>query len=559
MNLLRASAFLMTLLASAGFAADVPAQTLVSAKAIYTMDASQKQVQAFVFDSDGALLALGELEELAQRYPDAVRQDFPEHTIIPGLIDAHGHLLNLGQFLQDVDLLATKSKAEVIARLQQRASELPADAWLLGRGWDQNDWPKAEFPTASDLDAAFPDRPVWLERVDGHAGWANSIALKRATRALDGDWQVTGGEIRRDAKGRASGVLIDAAMQFVQAAVPALDDAARARLLRRATKEAVRFGLTGVHDAGTDLASYRALEQMASAGDLPLRVYAMADGDNAAVATLCAGPVDGATSARWRHSSGRLQMRAVKLYIDGALGSRGAALLKPYSDEPNNSGLLFETAEQLQAKIARARSCGLQVAVHAIGDRGNRVVLDAFAAAGAQSAERHRIEHAQVIHPDDFARFKQIGLIASVQPTHATSDMPWAQARIGALRVRGAYAWQSLRANQVPLALGSDFPVEAVNPMLGLYAAISRADLSGKPEKGWLPAQKLSREEALYGFTVGAAHAGFMEREVGSLVVGKRADFVVLNGDPMQVKPIDIAKLRVLRTVVDGRVSYAAD
>jgi predicted amidohydrolase YtcJ len=559
MNLSRHSVFLMTLFVSASFAADVPAQTLVSAKAIYTMDEGQKQVKAFVFDAGGALLALGDAEELAQRYPEAVRQDFPEHTIIPGLIDAHGHLLNLGQFLQDVDLLATASKAEVIARLQQRASELPADAWLLGRGWDQNDWPKAEFPSASDLDQAFPDRPVWLERVDGHAGWANSVALKRATRALDGDWQITGGEVRRDTKGRASGVLIDAAMQFVQAAVPALDDAARARLLRRASKEAVRYGLTGVHDAGTDLASYRALEQMASAGELPLRVYALADGDSAAFATLCAGALDGATPNQWRHSSGRLQMRAVKLYIDGALGSRGAALLKPYSDEPNNSGLLFETAEQLQAKIARARSCGLQVAVHAIGDRGNRVVLDAFAAAGAAPAERHRIEHAQVIHPDDFARFKQIGLIASVQPTHATSDMPWAQARIGALRLRGAYAWQSLRANQVPLALGSDFPVEAVNPMLGLYAAISRANLSGKPDKGWLPTQKLSREEALYGFTVGAAHAAFMEREVGSLVVGKRADFVVLSGDPMLVKQIDIAKLRVLRTVVDGRVSYAAD
>ena len=526
--------------------------TLLHNARIHTLDAQGQVVRAMVWDSRGRLLGLGELDDMAERYPQAARIDADGATVVPGLIDAHGHLVNLGHGLLRANLAGAASKEDVIQRLQAHADDLPEGAWLLGRGWDQTRWPGGEFPTAADLDAHFPDRPVWLERVDGHAAWGNSAALAFASRPLEGDWQPEGGRILRDAAGRPTGVFIDAAEALINAAIPRPSAAVEELALEKALQEAVRFGLTGVHDAGVSLRQLGLYRRFADQGRLPLRVYAMANGDAEALDALCA-------MGLYAHPGGRLEMRAVKFYIDGALGSRGAALIEDYSDEPGNRGLLLAEPSAFEAMLAKARDCGVQVATHAIGDRGNRVVLDGFErvlGAAASSDHRWRIEHAQVVSLEDIPRFSSLGVIASMQPTHATSDMRWAQDRLGPSRLAGAYAWRRMVEAGARLALGSDFPVEEVDPVLGLHAAATRQDARGWPEGGWLASQRLSLDEALRGFTLQAAHAGFAETEVGSLEVGKRADFVLLSKPIDGLAPADVLGLRVESTWVDGRRVY---
>lgn len=523
--------------------------TLLMDARIHTLDAESPLAEAMVWDTGGQLLAVGSEDELRLRFPEAQRLSLGGRDVVPGLIDAHGHLMNLGHALLRANLVGATSKAEIVQRLQKHAQDLPAGAWLLGRGWDQTLWPDAEFPTARDLDAHFPDRPVWLERVDGHAGWGNSLALAVSKRDLSGDWQPEGGRILRDDQGQPTGVFIDSAEQFIVESIPAPSDEVNALAFERALAEAVRFGLTGVHDAGVSLKQLALYRRFADSGRLPLRIHAMANGDAEALDALCA-------MGHYRHPSGRLQMRSVKLYIDGALGSRGAALLRDYSDEPGNRGLLFAEPPAFEKLLAKAQACGVQVAAHAIGDRGNRVVLDGMERVLGQargSDHRWRIEHAQVVALSDIPRFAELGVIASMQPTHATSDMRWAQARLGEDRLAGAYAWRRMLESGARLALGSDFPVEAVDPVLGLHAAATRQDARGWPEGGWLAAQKLSLMEALRGFTLDAAHAGFAEAEVGSLSPGKHADFVVLSHALEDLAPASILQLRVESTWVDGQ------
>lgn len=530
------------------------AETVVSAARIHTMDAATPVVQALAFDDAGTVLALGDADALLQRYPGARHIDAGDATIIPGLIDAHGHVADLGWLRLSADLTDTTSREDVLARLREFAERTPGDGWIIGIGWDQNDWPEKRFPTAADLDAAFPERPVWLYRIDGHAGWANSAALRATGRDLAGDWQVDGGLIERDAAGKPTGILVDAAMSLVDRARPAATQDQRMRALELGMREAVANGLTGVHDAGISLDELQAYRQLADQDRMPLRVSAMAKGNGDALDALC-------RDGLYRHPSGRLQMRAVKLMVDGALGSRGAALLEDYSDAPGNRGLMVTSAEQLAVAGKKAKECGVQVATHAIGDRGNRVVLDMYRdALGKDAAGDHRwrIEHAQVLSAEDMPRLAALHVIASMQPTHATSDMPWAEERLGAERIVGAYAWRSLRDLGVPLALGSDFPVESVQPRLGLYAAVARAGLDGQPAGGWQPGQRLTAWEALRGFTRDAAFAGFEEDAVGSLSVGKRADFVVVDGDPLAMDAAGLATLRVLATHVDGQAVYEA-
>lgn len=544
-------AALLALAAGPLAAADV---TVLIAHRIHTMDAAQPQAHALAFDADGKILAVGEAGALLVRYPDARRLDVGDATVVPGMIDAHGHVAGLGMSLLQVNLDGTRSKAEILDRLRAFAAGLPAGAWLTGRGWDQNDWEERSFPTAADLDAAFPDRPVWLRRVDGHAGWANAAAMRAVKRDLGGNWQPEGGVIRRDAAGRPSGVFIDNAMGLVDAVVPAADAAAMERALTLGMQAAVAHGLTGVHDAGIPLEELRAYQRLADRGQLPLRIYAMADGDHAALDWLCANGL-------YRHPSGRLQMRAVKLFADGALGSRGAALLQDYSDDPGNRGLLVTSPEAMAMATAKAHRCGVQVATHAIGDRGIRMTLDAYAnALGDDRGRDHRwrIEHVQVLAPEDLPRLVQLHLVASMQPTHATSDMPWAEDRVGPQRIVWAYAWRKIRDAGIHLALGSDFPVESVDPRLGLYAAVTRSDASGQPAGGWYPDEKLTAFEALRGFTLEAAYAGFAENEVGSLAPGKRADFVVLAQDPLAVPDAELRTLTVKATYVDGKPVYEA-
>jgi hypothetical protein len=531
---------------------------VVTAKRVHTSDPARPVVEAMAWDAQGRILAVGGASELLARYPDAKRIDAAGKTVIPGLIDAHGHVMGLGYALMRADLVDARDKAEVIARLRAFEQQLPPNAWLLGGGWDQNDWPGKTFPTAADLDAAFPDRPVWLERVDGHAGWANSAALRaaaaKAPRPLDGDWQPDGGRIER-IDGQPSGVFIDAAMALVGAVVPAPDASYRRQALEKATQAAVRNGLTGVHDMGVSRADLALMKQLADERRLPLRIEAYADGDSDALDDLC-------STGLYRHAGGRLQMRGVKLYADGALGSRGAALLEDYSDDPGNRGLLVTEPAALESAMRKARGCGVQVATHAIGDRGNRLVLDAYQRVlgdAAKTDHRWRIEHAQVVAPEEFPRFAALGVIASMQPTHATSDMPWAQDRLGPVRITGAYAWQRLQGSGVKLALGSDFPVESVDPRRGLHAAVTRQDAHDHPAGGWRAEERLSASEALRGFTADAAWAAHDEASVGRLAPGLRADFVILNEDPLAIPGEQLDDLHVRSTWVDGKAVYEAE
>jgi len=542
------------LLAAAGSPAAQDGVTLVTASRIHTMDTARPMATAMAYGADGRILAVGQADALAKQYPRARRVDVGNATVVPGLIDAHAHIGGLGLAMLSADLVGTRDKAGILQRLRVHEQTLKPGEWLVGGGWDQNDWPQQRFPSAADLDAAFPDRPVWLSRVDGHAGWANSAAIRAVRRDLSGDWQPDGGRIDRDAAGKPTGLFIDNAMLLVEQARPAMSEATAEHALEIAMRAAAEQGLTGVHDAGITLAELGRYQRLADRGRMPLRISAMADGDSAALESLC-------RNGLYRHPSGRLQMRAVKLYADGALGSRGAAMLEDYSDDHGNRGLMVMSPAQLAAATAKAKRCGVQVATHAIGDRGNREALDAYATAlgtDAASDHRWRIEHAQILSAQDLPRLAGLRVIASMQPTHATSDMPWAEDRVGAQRIAGAYAWRQLRDSGARLALGSDFPVERVDPRLGLQAATTRADGEGKPVGGWFPGEKLTAFEALRGFTLDAAHAGFAEAEVGSLVAGKRADFVVLAADPLASPEARLKEIAVLATYVDGKPVFEA-
>ncbi|AKC85872.1 amidohydrolase [Pseudoxanthomonas suwonensis] len=534
--------------------------TVLTAARIHTEDRARPQVTAIAWDGQGRILATGAARDLRRQFPGARHVDAGKATVVPGLIDAHAHLMELGYALMQADLTGAASKDEIIERLRAFAATAPADAWIGGWGWDQNRWPEQQFPTAADLDAAFPDRPVWLVRIDGHAGWGNSAALRAAealagARPLAGDWQPDGGRIVRDGA-QATGVFVDAAMRLVERAIPAPTAAYREEALKRALDAAVSNGLTGVHDMGVSRADLALMRRFADEGRLPLRIDAYADGNREALADLC-------EHGLYRHPGGRLQMEGVKLYIDGALGSRGAALLADYSDEPGNRGLLVTDPTAFAAAVYKARDCGVQVASHAIGDRGNRLVLDtyeqALAGAGVRPDHRWRVEHAQVVATEDIPRFAQLRLVASMQPTHATSDMPWAGDRLGPDRLDGAYAWRRFLDLGVPLALGSDFPVEQVDPRLGLFAAVNRTDRDGHPPGGWLPGQKLTAAEALRGFTATAAWAGHDEAQVGRLAPGLRADFVVLDRDPLAIPAAELDDLQVRSTWVDGQPIYTAE
>jgi predicted amidohydrolase YtcJ len=530
-----------------------PVVTVLHNATIYTAAVDQPVAEALAFEG-GRLLAVGTESDLLAAYPQAERIDAAGRTVLPGLIDAHGHLMNLGASLMVADLVGTSSLGETIERLEAFASGLPTGGWLVGRGWDQNNWPGATFPSAADLDRAFPEIPVYLVRVDGHAAWVNTAALERAP-VLASAADPAGGRIVRDASGAPTGILIDTAMRFVADEIPPASPAEARLALDLALAETTKYGLTGVHDAGVDLAMVALFREAIDEGRFPLRLYAMIGGPGVTLDHFCEqGP-----EYDYR---GRLAVRSIKLYTDGALGSRGAALLADYSDEPGNHGLLMYEPDDYAAVVGRAMACGLQVNTHAIGDRGARLVLDTYEEllnASADGDGRHRMEHAQVVAPEDFPRFASLGVIASVQPIHATSDMGWAEERLGSERIRGAYAWRTLVNSGARLALGSDFPVEPVNPLLGFHAAITRQDASGEPPGGWYPDEALTRDEALRGFTIDAAYAGFMEDEVGSLEPGKRADFVIVDRDIMRVPADEVLASRVMATFLDGEAVFVRE
>jgi predicted amidohydrolase YtcJ len=445
-------------------------------------------------------------------------------TLIPGLIDGHGHVMGLGMGALLLDLSDTNSLAEAQARIAAYAAANPTPRWIVGRGWNQERWGLGRFPTAADLDAAVADRPVWLERVDGHAGWANGAAMREAgiTAASQAP---QGGRIERTGR-NPNGIFVDAAMSLIERTVPPPLPIQRDRALARAQDILLSFGLTSVADMGTSAEDWAVMRRAGDAGRLNVRILSYASGIDNLLA------VAGTRPTPWLYDS-RLRMVGVKLYLDGALGSRGAWLKAPYRDAPGQRGLPLVSDTVLKNLMSRAAMDNFQVAVHAIGDQANAVLLDAIEELSDtyKGDRRWRIEHAQIVDPADLPRFGRHGIIASMQPTHETSDWRMAEARMGVERLRGSYAWRSMLDNSVPLAFGSDFPVESPNPFPGLAAAISREDGEGNPPGGWLPQQRLSLVEAFAAFTRGAAFAGFAEDRLGTLEVGRMADFIFIDRD----------------------------
>ncbi len=527
------------------------ADTVVDNVRGYTLDATGqvREFESLAFGDSGRVIVAGTRAQAAKLTPGASHLDGGGSTLLPGLIDAHGHLMSLGEALTSLDLRDTRSLGEALQRIAAHAQGHPEPAWIRGSGWNQELWKLGRFPDHTELDQVTGDRPAWLERVDGHAGWANSAAL-RAAGIVQASVDPSGGHIERDAGGHPTGVLVDAAMNLVTRVLPPRSDAESRRALDAALAQLRGFGLTSIHDMGIGVAEDALYREYADHDRLTTRVYAAIDGVGPAFAQLSArGPLES-------YAADHYALRAVKLYADGALGSRGAALLQPYSDRPDSRGSLFLSDTEMQARIAQAARAGYAVSVHAIGDAANRQVLDAFGQLAHElpvRSARHRIEHAQVVAVEDLPRFASLGVIASMQPTHATSDLNMAEDRIGAERMRGAYAWRTLLGQGARLACGSDFPVESANPFFGLHAAVTRETSDGQPAGGWYPEQSMSLKEAFRCFTLDAAYAAHQETVLGSLEPGKWADFILIDRDLFHMNPHEIRAIQVQQTWVGGR------
>ena len=528
---------------------------IVTNARIYTVDDSRPFVSAMAVRGGRVAFVGDERGAMTLRGPQTRVLDLGGRTVIPGMVDSHGHVANLGSALANVDLVGSTSVDDVIARVVAKVAGRPAGEWIVGRGWDQNRWGDTRFPSHDKLTAAVPNNPVVLTRVDGHASYMNRKAMELAgiTAAMkDPD----GGQILRDANGNPTGVFVDNAMGLVSRVMPALTRDEVKRNVLAAIAEAQKWGLTGVHDAGSSEQVLGIYDELGKAGQMNFRMYAMFSGGRSESPALdriiATGPKSGL-------NGGTLWIRSIKLYSDGALGSRGAALLDPYSDDASNSGLLVSDPKFIEAVSVKALKAGFQVNTHAIGDRGNRVTLDAFEAALKQvpvADHRFRIEHAQIINYADIPRFAQLGVIPAMQASHQTSDMYWAGARLGTHRLPGAYAWRALLNTGVVIPNGSDFPVEFVNPLLSFHAAISRQDANDWPAAGWYPEQVMTREEALKSMTIWPAYSAFQENELGSLTPGKYADFTVLDQDIMRVPAPLVLKTRVVSTWVGGKLVF---
>jgi predicted amidohydrolase YtcJ len=529
-------------------AAAEPADLILTGGAVLTMSAAAPRAEALAVRA-GHVVAVGAAADVrALAGPRTRVIELHGETVTPGLVDAHCHLYGLGVAKESLALRGSPSPEAAAALVAGAVKARAEGEWITGRGWDQNLWSSKEFPRHDVLDAAAPKHPVALERVDGHAIWANAAALRIAGIGRDTP-DPPGGKILRDAAGDPTGVLIDHAMDLLDSKMPSGAPEARERRILAAAAEAVEAGLTGVHEMGIDDGTIAAYRKLAAEGRLPIRVHAYLGGEGR-VASLASRTPDADPDG-----TAMFVLRGVKLFADGALGSRGAALLAPYSDDPKNSGLSLATAEELRRGAAAAASSGFQLAVHAIGDRGNREVLDAFASVGPRARElRFRVEHAQVLAPEDIGRFASLGVIASMQPTHATSDMPWAGARLGPERLKGAYAWRSVLATGAHLAFGSDFPVEETSPLLGIYAAVTRQDAHGDPPAGFLPEQRLTLDEALRAFTVEPAYAAFAESRRGTIAPGMVADVTVFDRALTPDEGLLAAKARLV--IVGGKIVY---
>jgi predicted amidohydrolase YtcJ len=532
--------------------AERPAELVLVNANVITLEDARPRASALAIRG-GRIVAVGGPADVRPFQGTTTRRiDLKGQTVVPGLTDAHVHVENIGTALESLDLVGARSLDEALARVRRGTASAAAGDWVLGRGWDQNDWPDKSFPTAAALDTASGDHPVYLTRVDGHAGWANSRAL-----AVAGITAATpdppGGRILRDAQGAATGVLVDAAQALVRRQIPPPTRDARKRRLAAGLRAAAAAGLTSVHDAGVDLETVALYKELLAEAPLPARVYVMLRGPEEFLAK------GGSLKPEIGLGDGQLTVRAIKAVADGALGSRGAWLLAPYSDEPGKTGLRTVEPPAFRELLTRAIAQGFQVNTHAIGDAANRFVLDAYQEAfgGKPGApHRFRVEHAQVIAPADVPRFKALGVIPSMQPTHCTSDMYWATERVGPERARGAYLWKTFLREGVPVPAGSDAPVESIAVVPGLHAAVTRQDAKGWPEGGWHPEERVTALEALRMFARDAAWAAFEEQHRGTIAVGKRADLTVLDRDITAIPPAEILAARIALVLVGGRVVH---
>jgi predicted amidohydrolase YtcJ len=538
-----------TVLIAASLVGTVRAETVIVRNVHGITPVGQKGLQEFsvLIIKDGRVKQLTNSPDIAAE-KDTTIIDGGGKYVLPGLTDAHGHVLGLGELKLQADLRGTTSLDDALARIRKHMAANPGSSWVIGRGWNQVLWKEKRFPTARELDAVVADRPAVMTRVDGHATWLNTAALKAAgITASTADPQ--GGQIVRDTSGQATGVLVDKAEALIEKRIPPANDLEVKRQLLAAMNEVASLGMTGVHDAGIDARTYGLYRDLAGQGRLPIRIYAMLRDSPEDRKLMQSGP-------RMPEFDDHLQLRAVKAWADGALGSRGAALMQDYSDQAHHRGLMMYTREQMQELATLTASKGWQLNVHAIGDAGNRLVLDTLETMLTKEqrhALRPRIEHAQVIALDDIKRFARLEVIASIQPTHATSDMNMAEDRLGPQRIQGAYAWRKLIDAGVRLAGGSDFPVELPNPFYGLYAAVTRQDREGRPPGGWYPQEKLTREEALRLFTTDAAYAAHMEHATGSLEPGMWADFIIVDRDYFKIPESEIDDIKVISTYVAGK------
>ena len=531
----------------AGTAIPAQADTLIDNVDGWTLDPGG-EIQRFtglLIGDDGRVERLLRRGERRPERPD-FRVDGEGQVLMPGLIDAHGHVMGLGFAAMTLDLSETRSLDEALAAIRAYAAENPGLPWIMGTGWNQERWGLGRFPTAAELDSAVGNRPVWLERVDGHAGWANSAAM-RAAEVTPTTRAPAGGRIE-SAGGRPSGIFIDAAMSLIERARPEPLARDRDRALQLAQQRLLSQGVTAVADMGTSIEDWQAYRRAGDAGTLRLRIISYAAGIDQMALIAGSGPTP------WLYQD-RLRMVGVKLYLDGALGSRGAWLLAPYADAPTQRGLPILSESALRNRVVRATMDGFQVAMHAIGDAANREALNTVAeiAPSFPGDHRWRIEHAQVIAPSDLPRFAALGVVASMQPVHQTSDRTMAEARLDPARLAGAYAWRTLANSGARLALGSDFPVESPDPFAGIAAAMTREGADGQPFGGWRPEEALSREAAIAGFTLGGAYAARAEDRIGSLVPGMRADFLLVGTDITMASPAAIRSVQVNETWVNGQ------
>jgi len=527
-----------------------PADLVLVNGTMLTMDPLMPQATGMAI-RNGRIVAVGNDKQMKQYVgPKTRRIDLKERGVTPGLVDAHAHLVGLGAAREQIDLRGTKTEQGVAAKVAKAAATRKKGEWITGRGWDQTLWSPAKFPHHRTLDKLVADHPVAIRRVDGHATWANKRAMDLAG-ITDKTPDPKGGRILRDADNKPTGVFIDTAASLISKHIPAAAPALIRRRILAAAKYAVSLGLTGVHEMGIGSTTAGIYAELAKQNKLPLRVYAFLGANAAAITKLSSRKPIADTGNSF------FSARGIKLYADGALGSRGASLLAPYSDEPGKKGLQISTATALNEAAMFAAKNGWQLGTHAIGDASIRAVLDAYEkaiAAHPKSDLRFRVEHAQVVSLRDIPRFAKLGVLASMQPTHATSDMRWAEARVGPERIKGAYAWRKLLNTGARVVAGSDFPVERASPLLGLHAAVTRQDSKGKPAGGWYPKERMTLHEAVAAFTVEPAYASFVENHRGRLRKGYVADITVFD------KPLASGKLlqtRVDMTIVEGRIVFA--